>query len=464
MNGQKRLAKASFNANSPLSAVQYPSYIVPSINASGDINLSYFEAIKRCRFFYENDAIAGTVINRMCDIATTKIRNKHKRYSKEIKNYYDGIAQLIFPVLSQIYLSYLLDGMSIPQYRTDRIMGNRLHQDLGRTRYYYPKAVWVRNSENIILRKSPLGERLVYIKIPVEDKNLINSQGKPDREQEYRDLVALYPDYVATIKAGKTTFRLECTPIFRKMTTYNTYPIPFLKNSLGALDYRRGLKRMDKLTADRVIEAFRQIKVGSDEYPADDEDIAAAQVALQAHTTQDTIFNIYTNHTIEIKWIVPPIDSLLDDDKYKEANADVFLSMGFPRLWAVGENERSNTADNKVASVGPIASLESMRLDTLAWVRSLYKDLADLNGFVYYPEPYFMPISIASASDLIMYATQFIEAGVISKNTGALLYGTDYAAEEEQMQMEPKEDTEGVNNNADPNQRQDKETTDPEGI
>ena len=181
MNDQKRLAKASFNANSPLSAVQYPSYIVPSINASGDINLSYFEAIKRCRFFYENDAIAGTVVNRMCDIATTKIRNKHKRYSKEIKNYYDGIAQLIFPVLSQIYLSYLLDGMSIPQYRTDRIMGNRLHQDLGRTRYYYPKAVWVRNSENIILRKSPLGERLVYIKIPVEDKNLINSQGK------YRD-------------------------------------------------------------------------------------------------------------------------------------------------------------------------------------------------------------------------------------------------------------------------------------
>lgn len=403
------------------------------------LGLGYHEAIKRCRFYYENDSIAGTVINRMADIAITPLKNKHKKYSKEIKHYYDGIAKLLFKFISNIPLSYLIDGMIIPEYRTDKIMGNRLHQDLGRTRYLYPKALWVRNPENIILKKSPLGTRIVYLKIPKEDRELIESKGIPDRLQEYNDLITLYPEYVAAIKAGQTMWRLDSFAIYRNMTTYNTYPIPFLKNALPSLDYRRSLKRMDKATANRVLTAIRHIKVGSDEYPADDEDIKAARDSIQLQSStnaEETIFNLYTPHTISISWILPMTDTLLDEGKYKEANSDVFLSMGFPRLWAVGENERSNSSDNKIASVGPIATLNSMRDDILVWVEHLYEELAELNGFTHYPDPYFMPISQASASELLQYAGTFLESGAISKNTVAVLYGSDYESEQESISRE----------------------------
>ena len=429
----------NFSPLSPLTPLgtTYPVYGIPGFySASNDLGLTYHECIRRSRYYYENDSIAGTVIDRMTDIAVTQIKNRHKKYKQEIQNYYDGLAVILAPLLKQIPLDYLIDGMAIPEYRTDRIMGNRIHQDLGRTRYVIPKATWNRNAANIEIKKGPMGDRVLYLRIPIEDKELIKTKGKPDRIKEYEDLERLAPDYVRAIESGQTLFRLDSRPIFRKMTNYNTYPIPFLKRALGPLDYRQSLKRMDKVTTDRVIEALRQVKVGSDEYPADDDDITAAKNTLQGKTTQDTIMNVYTNHTISIEWIVPPVDALLDQTKYEEANADIFISMGFPRLWTVGENEKSNTADNKIASVGPIATLNALRSDVLEWIRYLYADLADKNGFVQYPDPYWTPINTAAVAELIQYADKFITNKTISRNTGALLYGTDWNTEREQIEVE----------------------------
>lgn len=440
---KRKLAKSSltFSPMNQIGGTTFPIYNVPGYySPSSDMGLSYHQCIKRSRFFYENDSIAGTVINRMADIAITQLKNRHKKYKAEIKNYYDGITNILVPLLRQIPLDYLIDGMAIPEYKTDRIMGNRIHQDLGRTRYVIPKATWNRNAENIEIKKGPMGERIVYMRIPPEDRDLISTKGKPYREQEYKDLLKLSPEYVYAVENGVTLFRLDSKPIFRKMTSYNTYPLPFLKNAIGPLDYRRSLKRMDKITTDRVSEAIRQISVGSDEYPADDDDIAAAKVTVQSTTNnQETIMNMYTNHTIKIQWIVPPMESLLDQTKYTEANADIFLAMGFPRLWAVGENEKSNTADNKIASVGPIATLNSLRLDIIEWIKVLYQDLAELNGFTQYPDPYWTPINTAAASELLQYGSDFIKNKVISRNTGSLLFNTDWETEVEQIKLEEDE-------------------------
>lgn len=430
-----RLAKADFMPQPMFNGIPTSDYL--NIGYGKE---SYHETIRKCRFFYENDTIAGTVINRMTDIAITTLRNKHRKtYADEIKYYYDGVAILLTNMLKNAPLAYLIDGMAVPDYRTAKIMGNRIHQRLGRTRYEIPKALWIRNAEYIEVKKGSLGDRLLYLKITPEDKKLIDTEGKPDRIQEYTDLVTLYPEYVAAVKKGATVFRLNARPIFRKMTSYNAYPIPFLKNALGALDHRRALKRMDKITAERMIAAIRQISVGSDEFPADDEDITATKNIVQTQGTsnsQETLLNLYTNHTVKIEWVVPPFETLLSAEKFVEANADVFLSMGFPRLWAVGENERSNSADNKIASVGPIATLEGMRDDILEWVRYLYQHLADLNGFTQYPEPQWSPIALASAMDLLQYAAQFVENETVSRDTIAQLYGTSYESEFDRIEIE----------------------------
>lgn len=401
--------------------------------------MSYHEIIQRCRFFYENDTITGTVVNRMCDIAVTEIRNRHnKKYSDEIKHYFDGVAALLAPLLKQIPLSYLLDGIAVPDFKTDKIMGNRLHQKLGRTRYVIPKTLWMRNAENIVIKKGSMGERILFLKIPNDDIAFITDKGIPDREDEYADLVRLYPDYVAAVQAGKKMFKLNVVPIMRRMTSYNTYPLPFLKNTLPALDYKRSLKRMDKITSERVIQAIRQVSVGSDEFPADDDDIIYAKQVLTSQnglTGQESLLTIYTNHTIKVQWIVPPLDNILDGDKYVEANADIFIGMGFPRLWAVGENERSNSGNGAVTGVGPIATIEAMRDDILEWVKELYKQLADLNGFTQYPTPYWTPVSTAAAMELLQYATNFIDT-TISRDMVAQIYGSSYEQEHAQIEIE----------------------------
>lgn len=437
---ERKLARSTLNF-SPFNYMMgntYPQMYMPGYySPANDLGLSYHQCIKRCRYFYENDSIAGTVINRMSDIAITHIKNRHKKYKDEIKWYYDGLATIITPLLRQIPLDYLIDGMAIPEYRTDRIMGNRINQNLGRTRYVIPKTTWNRNAEHIIVKKGPMGERILYIRIPAEDKSFIQDKGKPDREEEYRELEKLAPEYIQAVKNGKELFRINAAPIFRKMTSYNTYPLPFLKNAIGPLDYRRSLKRMDKITTDRVSEAIRQISVGSDEYPADDDDIKAAKDTMQSTSgNQENIINVYTNHTIKIQWVIPPLESLLDQTKYVEANADVFLAMGFPRLWAVGENEKSNTADNKIASVGPIATLNSLRLDIIEWLKKLYADMAERNGFTQYPDPYWTPINTAAATELLQYGAEYIKNKTVSRNTGALLFGSDWDTESEQIARE----------------------------
>ena len=423
--------------------VQIPTLFgsnAPNYSNGQTYPIGYHQIIERCRYYYENDSIAGTVINRMTDIASTSIKNRHRKYSNEIKYYYDGLAEQLSNLIRDIPLSYLIDGMAIPEYKTDVIMGNRLHSKLGRTRYIIPKAIWLRDAMQIVVKKSPLGGRILYFKVPKADIKFINDKGKPDREQEYKDLESLYPEYVTAVKAGKKEFLLEnCKPIMRKLTTYNDYPLPFLKNAIPAIDQRQAYKRMDKITAERVVYAIRQVSVGNDEYPADDDDISAAKNTINASGhSQETIINLYTNHTIQVNWIIPPLEGIMDSNKYVEANSDVFMGMGFPRLWAVGENERSNSSDNKIASVGPIAAIERMRSDIMQWITWLYQELAELNGFTQYPTPYWMPFNQASVVDLLQYAAQYVENGTISKNTGATLFNSTYEVEQEQIIQEQK--------------------------
>lgn len=440
----RKLAKSAYS-------YQPNPFIVPGISAlptTSNENLTYHEAVKKCRFFYENDTIAGTVINRMVDISNTALKNKHRKSTKESKAYFDAVARIITPMIKSIPLSYMLDGMAIPEYRVDKVLGNRLDDNLGRTRYVIPKAIWVRDNMSITLVKSPLGGRIPYLTLSKEDIQFVRDKGKPDRIEEYEELERLYPDYILAVKSGQYKFRINASPIYRKLTTYNTYPIPFLRNSLEALTYRRRLKQMDRITSDRVINALRQISVGSDEYPADDDDISATKAAIEAQTNQESLLNVYTNHTVKIQWIIPDMTHLLDERKYSEANGDVFMGMGFPRLWAVGENEKSNTSDNKLASVGPISTLEDMRTDIIVWVKELYAYLAEANGFLTFPEPYFAPINTADAKDLLQYAAQFVDNETISRDLVARIFGSTYEDEQLQMKKESKPDNvPTINNN-----------------
>lgn len=445
MENQK-LAKATSNQSNLLA---YPN-IKPGYVTDSNMRFDYPETIKQCRYYYETDAIAGTVINRMVEIAITSLKNRrksvhnNKKIDDEALAYYNVVADRLIPFLKACALAYLLDGMALPEFTLSREMGSRTSDYLGRTRYYFPHLLWCRNPDNITLKKKSQGnERFVYLTIPSDDINLVKNKGKDGREDEYNDLVTNFPEYVQAINEGKTRFLLkDIYPVYRKLTSYNTYPLPYLKNSLAPMAHKEHLKKMDRAIASRAIEAIRHISVGDKDYPADDDDIDAVSTSLMQNANSgERVFNWFTNHTVKIAWNFPPMEALLNDAKYIGANLDIFIALGFPRIWTNGETERSNAADNATASVGPIATLNDMRSMLLLWVKYFYLILADKNNFLRVPEPYFAPISMADVANLIQYGAEYVTNGSISRNTISNLYGTDYATEMEQRTVEQENET-----------------------
>lgn len=411
--------------------------------------MPYKECIKSCRFFYRRDPIASTVVNRIAEITATRLENKRKdaygnqTVPDEVFEVYNTVIRIIQPYIKTIILSYLIDGMALPQYEMVKVMGNRASDRLGRTRYILPHGLWLRNADNIILKTTFFGGMpRAYLQIPKEDIAFIQNKGVwPDGRkdtQAYVDMLDRYPEYIAIIQDGADTIPFNDYIIFRNLIPGNVYPIPYLEPALDPLNHKRYLKLMDKAIASRAIEAFRHVRVGSDEYPADDDDITATKDALNQKSQVDRVYNLFTNHTVNIDWVIPPLDALLSEGKYTEANADIFFAMGFPRILTVGETEKSNSADNKIASLGIVSTMNHIQKDIIEWIKNLYAQVAVENGFSKVPTPEFSAISLADTAQLIQYARDMVELEVVSRDKIAAFYGTNFETESEQIEYENK--------------------------
>lgn len=410
---------------------------------------NYHKDIKQCRWFYTFDPIAGTVVNRMADMSITAIRNRRKTklnadsVDDAVLAFFDSIIDKLRPFLKMMALEYLLHGMVVPEYTYERIRGDLLSERLGRKRYNIPVSFWIRNPDNIRLKLRPMGtDRQIWLLIPKGDIELVmnkgvRSDGTEDKEA-YQFLVDNFPEYVAAIRNGRTKFLLEdARAIMRKIISYDEYPAPFLRNALGALKHKAYLKSMDYSIAGRAIEAIRHFKTGDKDHPADDDDIKALELTVtQTTSTGERIYNLFTNHTVEGEWLFPPLETLMSEEKYAEPNADIFLALGFPRILTTGETLRSNSSDSKIASLGPKATLDDLRDAIIVWLKQLYVEIAEKNNLSRIPEPYFSPIATSDYTALVQFAIQALQAGAISKDTVAQLYGSDYETEADQVEAE----------------------------
>ena len=407
---------------------------------------SYHEIVKYCRYFYERDTIARTVINRMVNLAVTRLRNQKE--DKDVNNaFYDAIALKLQPFLKHMATEYFVNGMVVPAFTYKTIMMNKLDPSLSRKRVEIPDQLWIRNAANIKLRKRPTSmDRAIYLELPQDEIMFIINKGKrsdgTDDTAAYRELLKQHPEYVKSVQDGQRTFPIDGTnPIYCDLTSYNEYPLPYLQNALSAMQHKEYLKLMDKTIVSRSIELLRQIKVGSDTFPATDDDIAATQQAIsEAAASGDRVFNLFTNHTVEVSWVLPPLDALLNESKYAEPNSDIFLALGFPRILTVGESLRSNSSDSRIATLGPMTTLSELREKIIEWVKLLYEDLATRNGFTEWPDPYFSPIQFQDMTALTQFAIQAQQIGAISKDTVAQLYGTTYEEEQQKISFEVEAD------------------------
>lgn len=424
------------------------SFTIPGLAVTND----YHRIIKIIRKFYKFDSIAGPVIDRMADMAMTKLKNRKNvprnagKVEDTVMAYYDAVAEKLTPVLRTFALEYLLHGMVVSGYTFEKIRGNLLSEKLGRTRYTFPKNVWVRNPDNIELKRKDTGiDRAVYIRVPEDHINAIKTEYISNNivNPAYQYMVDNYPDYyIEAVKAGEKKVQLtDVRMIARKLNSYDPYPKPYLSNAVSALQHRESLKAMDRAIINRAIEAIRLIKVGDKDFPAIDEDLIEIEKLVNSHNSNgERVFNLITGHTTTIEWVIPPLEALLNEAKYVEATADIFLGLGFPRIFISGETLRSNSSDASIASMGPKSTLEDMRTAIIEWIRELYRELAEINGFTRIPEPYFMPVAIVDYTALVQFARDAYKSAAISRDTYAQLWGSDYDTESEQIASEREDD------------------------
>ena len=406
----------------------------------------YKETANRCRWYYRYDPIARTVINRMVDLAVSKLTNTQNKLNKKNVDaramaLYNKIAEDLLPILKTIATEYLTTGMALPDFLFADRDGKDISETLLPKTYRYP-VVWVRDIETVTLEKRPISEkRVVFFEIPEEDITFIETEGiykggKEDKEG-YEELKKLFPEYVRVVKEGYKYLLLDIDPIMLNTSANSAYPFPYLMGALNALEHKDHLRSLDRSVSARALEAIRHIKVGNDEYPATNDDITAHKDSLiQATSTYDQVYNWVTNHTVTSTWIIPPLDTLLNDTKYVEVNADIFIGLGFPRVLTAGETLRSNSSDSSIAALGPKSTLESMQTALIKWVKKLYTEVAKQNNLPRYPEPHLPQVSITDFTALVQFAIDAMREGAISKQRVAELYGTDYETEKFYMEQE----------------------------
>ena len=396
---------------------------------------------------FANDGVACAVINRIVDVSCTRLYNRRDGASDAELAYFNRIAKLAESIFGQAVAEYFISGLSLPDFILERTVGNRISADFGRKRIFTPPSFFIRDPMTIDIERHPyLDTPILYLEIPPEEIKLVKNGGIYENgrlnTEPYELYVRNFPEYVSLIRAGKTKIMLkDRKAMLRKPTSYDPFPRPYLSPAIESLKHKRMLKMMDYQTAQRANEAILHVKAGNDTFPVVEGDPTLENISRQISLRPNTsVYRLYTNHTVELRWVYPPLEALLSKDKYEEPNADIFLALGFSRALLIGEMQRSNTGSAALANLGPLAIIQDARRAFVMWLKSVYTYLAEVNNFDNVPSPKLIPVRTSDFMAMLIYAVAAVRENIISRETASAMFEQVY--DEEFIQI--NEEVEGV--------------------
>ena len=412
-----------------------------------DEHSTYEEIVESLRFYFRHEPLAFTVINKMVDLAINDfiVGGEDKLSKTELSIFY-SISKDLIKFLRKAAFEYLITGLVVPEITLTRL-GKRELRDKGIQRLeslMYPTDMWIRDSASIEIKKPFISSKESYfLIIPNEVITFIVSEGVYDDGSEdkelYRSILRVYPKFVSDIRAGKTKILLD-NPLIIKSTTLGDcqYPIPYLYPALETMKHKRNLKKMDYSIAARVISAILHVAVGNDEYPLTQDqeelldDLETKFRWRENMGTDDVerVFTLFTNHTVNIKWIFPEIDALLNETKYLDANKDIIIALGFPRILITGENERSFSSDPEIATLSPLNTLKALRDNLLPIAEKVFQEVKDRNDSIgNLPRINFKPMNLMSLRLFFEGLNKLYETGNLSRSSYAEAYGYNIYSE-----------------------------------
>jgi hypothetical protein len=419
------------------------------------------KVIEACRFFYQKDPLASTVINKLVEIGITDIVFSKSGLSDNELRVFTAIKDKLREFAEDMALEFLVSGLVVPEIKYAAVTKDEI-KDLGIKKYptlTLPVSMWVRDPSTIKINKGFVSSDPSYFaEIPNELISFIMHEGVfPDGTKDkdaYIKLLALYPDFVAEVRAGAREVLLENDLIFRRRVLSNTaYPLAYLYPAIESMKHKRNLRRMDYAVASRVISAIQLITLGSDEFPVTQDDQASFDAIRNQMMWRDTtnqnverIFQLFANHTTHIEWIMPPTEALLSDSKYKDINQEIIFALGFPRILITGESERTGTSDPQYATMSPVKTMEFFRLKVIRVIRSIVQEVAKQNSFATAPEVRFKPLQLAEFQKFVDSLLNIYSKGDLSRTSMLDYLGYNW---KDEFEIRKTEDEEAVPHQAD---------------
>jgi hypothetical protein len=412
---------------------------------------NYRKVVALCRFFYKHDPIASTVINKLIDIGITPLQFYKGTLSENDYKVFKGIKEDLQEFLEDCALEYLTTGLLIPEIAYTTV-GSPEIRELGikkTSALTLPTDMWVRDAGTIKINSSYFSSKdSYYAEVPDEVIFFIQNKGQyPDGTKDidlYNQLASQYPVFVTLVLKGEKYIKLEDPIIFRRRKLSNgKYPIPFLYPALEILKHKRNIRKMDYSIASRVISAIQLVQLGDKDFPllADDQkqlDELKTQMLWRDGTgrNQERIYQLFGNHTLQISWVYPPTDVLLNDAKYKDINQEILFALGFPRILLSGEVEKTGTSDPEYALLSPVKTMENLQRKLLQLVNEIVEKVCKFNGIKGRPETLFQPINLHDFLKLLEALMKLYDGGNISRTTIDSVLGYNIETEFENRKKE----------------------------
>lgn len=415
----------------------------------------FVKIIRLCQFFYTTEPMVSTVINKLVEIGINDLTISKSGLSENEFRVFTALKPRLLEYAETLAQEFFLSGLVVPEISYGAVDKDTIFE-LGIKKYsrlIFPVSMWVRNPETIKINTSVMSDQpSYYFVVPDEVVSFIKEGGKyPDgREDEelYTKLKTYYPEFVSKVLAGETEFLLDNKLIVRrKFLSDNPYPIPYISPVLDALQHKRKMRRVDYSIMDKMLGAILHIKVGSDEFPATnaEEDVAMldeirSQLSYRFMTDQnlERIFQLVTNHTVNLEWVFPDTELLRDTEKYNDINQEILFGLGFPRVLITGEAARSGTSDPEIALISPVKTLESMRRKIIKIIREICKQVAIQNSFKV-PQVNFKALNLHAFKDFMEALFKVYDSSGVSRTALAESLGYDIMEQLDNLEKEKQE-------------------------
>jgi len=442
--------------NNPVGSMElFGDSILPSLTGENEpdkmaIPEDFQDRVKLSRYFYERDPIANTVIDKIIEIGIGPLILDRNQCSDEEYAVYEHMIPVFQKYLKEAALEYLLSGLVLPRVFWESVPPTEINGLENKSkRYNLPVESWVLDPANITLVQIPLlNDVVILMDIPNELRTYVSSGGKV-RNLLYKDGIAkieeIYPEIFEALRNEPIRYQVILKDQFmvrRRSKTYDPYPTPFLLPALESLMFKRNLKKMDYSIASRVISAIQVIRLGNDEYPLteDDEDqlsdLELKMLWRNRAKNIDRVFQLFSNHTLDIEWVYPDTEAMLNQEKYDAVNQDIFYAIGFPRILVNGETMRSATSQAEFAMFAPAETIRRFREELLIWITELVKQIQERNKFDNRAKVRFEELRLYDLAKLTDLVSTLYQNNALSLTSLSKALGFDFRDEVEMKAQE----------------------------